>query len=1325
MKAGFGSGVAPEPGQPSRAPAFVPPAVAEVARLFPQFEVLELLGQGGMGAVYKARQPALDRLVALKVLPPQTSGDAGFADRFTREARALARLNHPNIVGVYEFGQAGGLHYFVMEYVEGLNLRQLDQAGRLSPREALKIIPQICDALQFAHDEGIVHRDIKPENVMLDKKGRVKITDFGLARILGREPEGMRLTGAKDVMGTPHYMAPEQVEHPQEVDHRADIYSLGVVFYEMLTGELPLGKFQAPSKKVQVDVRLDEVVLHALEKEPERRYQQASQVKTDVETIAATAPKMSMPAQDSPRPPHPPVLGPREQEAPRFTAESVRQQYLVLAIAWWIGYPVSIVSEFVRWLDVITVPAIITAAVFWFILLYRHWSLLQGHGARTTPSKAVGYGFIPIFWFYWWFVAYAGLATDNNRYLRQLGITSRRMSYGLAVTSCILGCLLCTVGWFPVGWAILIVPYMIIGFILVVQQRDCVLAMLEHRAQQRGAGVPAGEGQKVEDNPSLLTSAATGQEPRFSRTAIVGACWSAFAILAAVFWPIGKAVDAAGQMPIRLSLILFVTLVSLGVTSLLGTTILGAVAISQIRHSQGRLYGLGLAVFDVLLFPLLALNGGLIAGWIWLADELAQEWIPRMGRASFTLLVVALMVATCSTASWLIIRWVWRAANRSPGGSQAAPSRPLHSEGSPFFAGGAWHLGIIAGLALVAGLIGWRLWERRSAVSPNAVVGIEEKLARELKARVIAADFGVASVSVNIDRARRDHAECLIGGLVKYWGAGPQKPGTQRLYSDVSGGGTFRHEGSGFWSFVGNGSLQKLRFHVDASAEMASNLRAPGATPEVFKYSEPEGDDAAANPNALLAARFGPEREVTLNDIDDYRGGEALDLDSGQLLDLPKDIERRPKPEQLQWLSDQSADLLLDRVGGRWGLMTTTDNDLKLALLGNETWGAIAEQALSKALGAPATGLEVKQRGPWQVYVLATNMQPPLTFAFGTASGATGLLQITRFTETPNSARLRYKLVIPGTTGGAVGLMQREFMRRYGLEAAPGPSGKTSRLEDLSKAEQARAVELFNDIEDFGHEFEAAFATKSLPAAETGTRRLLNLLSNFNAVVRGTGYEFPPGIFEDIGKVQQALKAGDWEKVQQAARGNDAYRQAFKRIAGRMVELAREQKQAAATSFGPVVERVVAGTGDANKRFIDLDTGRQFAAAEFFGPKAEPSPAETQQWWRDTGTDAMGDTSPHIRGLVGFEMVASPVPTEEWDRLPPSRLDYYLTMSAPGTPVTMSGKGDLPATYAVKTREGAQGLLQIVGISTNNPPEVSIRYKLIQLSREGKRPHEP
>jgi predicted Ser/Thr protein kinase len=284
-------GAAADTAAPPEAAAFQPLGVEEVTRLFPQLEILGLIGKGGMGAVYKARQPALDRFVALKILPAQAATGPGFPERFNREARALAKLSHPNIVAIYEFGQAEGLSFFVMEFVDGLNLRQLERAGKLSPREALQIVPQICEALQFAHDEGIVHRDIKPENILVDKKGRVKIADFGIAKILGREPE-IALTETRGVIGTPQYMAPEQVEKPQSVDHRADIFSLGVVFYEMLTGELPLGKFAPPSSRmggVQVDVRLDEVVLRALEKEPELRYQHASQVKTAVETIANTA----------------------------------------------------------------------------------------------------------------------------------------------------------------------------------------------------------------------------------------------------------------------------------------------------------------------------------------------------------------------------------------------------------------------------------------------------------------------------------------------------------------------------------------------------------------------------------------------------------------------------------------------------------------------------------------------------------------------------------------------------------------------------------------------------------------------------------------------------------------------------------------------------------------------------------------------------------------------------------------------------------------------------------------------------------------------------
>jgi len=287
-----------EPSTPE-APQINAASPEEIARHFPQFEILELIGRGGMGVVYKARQRQLDRIVALKILPPESGADPQFAERFAREGRALARLNHPNIVAVHDFGQtaaaegASGLFYLVMEFIDGANLRQLLQTKSIAPEQAIAIVPRICEALQFAHEEGVMHRDIKPENILIDKRGRVKIADFGLAKILGVEPQDYTLTQSGMSVGTPRYMAPEQMDHPELVDHRADIYSLGVVFYEMLTGELPMGRFAPPSEKVHVDVRLDEVVLRSLERDVSRRYQHASEVRSDVEDISGVSPKMS------------------------------------------------------------------------------------------------------------------------------------------------------------------------------------------------------------------------------------------------------------------------------------------------------------------------------------------------------------------------------------------------------------------------------------------------------------------------------------------------------------------------------------------------------------------------------------------------------------------------------------------------------------------------------------------------------------------------------------------------------------------------------------------------------------------------------------------------------------------------------------------------------------------------------------------------------------------------------------------------------------------------------------------------------------------------
>ncbi len=264
-----------------------PPSIAEIAPHFPDLEILEWLGAGGMAAVYKARQPLIDRFVALKILSHDLAGDPAFVERFNREAKVLARLNHPNIVTVFDFGTAGPFCYLLMEYVDGVNLRQAMRTGGFKPAEALALVQDVCAALQFAHEAGILHRDIKPENILIDSKGRVKIADFGIAKLLGEDASlDVTLTLRGSILGSPHYMAPEQIETPGDVDQRADIYSLGVVFYEMLTGELPIGRFNLPSEKAAMDRRIDDIVLRTLAKERAARYQSAAEVGTRVAAVA-------------------------------------------------------------------------------------------------------------------------------------------------------------------------------------------------------------------------------------------------------------------------------------------------------------------------------------------------------------------------------------------------------------------------------------------------------------------------------------------------------------------------------------------------------------------------------------------------------------------------------------------------------------------------------------------------------------------------------------------------------------------------------------------------------------------------------------------------------------------------------------------------------------------------------------------------------------------------------------------------------------------------------------------------------------------------------
>ncbi len=265
---------------------WTPPTLEEAARLFPNYDVIEIIGRGGMGAVYKARQLALDRIVAIKLLPLEISADRDFAERFKREARTMAKMNHPNIVAVFDFGTTAEGHlFFVMEFVEGTTLHHLIKSTGLKPPQTFEIIVGVCEALNYAHTEGVVHRDVKPANVLVDVRGRVKVTDFGLARFnspSAAEQAGYTMTGT--VLGTPDYMAPEQ-KRGMHVDHRADIYSLGVMLYEMLCGHVPQGVFDLPSRLISVDERVDQVVSRAMQQEPNRRYQNTAEMKHEVQTI--------------------------------------------------------------------------------------------------------------------------------------------------------------------------------------------------------------------------------------------------------------------------------------------------------------------------------------------------------------------------------------------------------------------------------------------------------------------------------------------------------------------------------------------------------------------------------------------------------------------------------------------------------------------------------------------------------------------------------------------------------------------------------------------------------------------------------------------------------------------------------------------------------------------------------------------------------------------------------------------------------------------------------------------------------------------------------
>lgn len=274
------------------------PSVEELNGQFPQLEVTRLVGRGGMGAIYHARQTALDRDVALKLIAKEVSSDPAFVERFEREAKTLAKLSHPNIVTIFDFGHtADGTAYLILEYVDGINLRDAIASRSVGSEEALEVVSKICGALQYAHSKGVVHRDIKPENILLGEDGTLKVADFGIAKIVDESARAPTLTATRQVLGSLHYLAPEHLEAPDQVDHRVDLYALGVIFYELLTGQLPLGRYEAPSKiHHRIDPRLDAIVMKTLSRQPAKRYQNAAELDSELDQFATAVKSQPTPA---------------------------------------------------------------------------------------------------------------------------------------------------------------------------------------------------------------------------------------------------------------------------------------------------------------------------------------------------------------------------------------------------------------------------------------------------------------------------------------------------------------------------------------------------------------------------------------------------------------------------------------------------------------------------------------------------------------------------------------------------------------------------------------------------------------------------------------------------------------------------------------------------------------------------------------------------------------------------------------------------------------------------------------------------------------------
>jgi serine/threonine protein kinase len=1206
------------------------PTPEELADKFPQLEILELLGRGGMGAVYKARQKELDRIVALKILPPGIGDDPGFAERFTREAKALAKLHHPNIVTLFEFGrvQSGTgvspvslepgkthtgetpvpLYYFLMEFVDGVNLRQLLHGSRISPHEALAIVPQICDALQFAHDHGIVHRDIKPENILMDRRGRVKVADFGLAKIVGEAgragsplPAGdfdaqsgahgvtrpaSELTEAGKIMGTPQYMAPEQTENPSQVDHRADIYALGVVFYQMLTGELPGKRIEAPSKKVQIDVRLDEVVLRALEKDPELRYEQASVLKTQIENIASS-PSASPPKIESSENQH------------NQGGEETRQRLKIPAIGLSVAGAINVGL------------LLVMAGIF----------LVQLIGIGKDRFH-LGFGIGPLI------IGIFGVLTILGA-MRML----RLKAYG----SCVAGSIL----------AMIIPP----GFLLGIPFGIWALIVLS-RKEVREAFDPNRKTPVTAKGTKILRG------PHFSGMAIIGAIWAAFFFIAA---PLVLTVSAVptGMNPyttIWQTLLRF-TLLPLGISALFGTTILGCIAILQIRRSAGRIYGMALAVFDALLFPLLALNGLIV----FLADvvhEPLRRWLmPEMNPDVFVIVIIGgLTLVSCVLLDFFTVRSVWRAVKRQPG--EPAPAALSRKKPTVAF---KIIMGIVV-LLCAAWLASVYVKSQRVAIRDlSRIPYIEEKLTREVETRLRTANYEAASVSVKLVPPRYSRGECLIVDLIKYEGSRPTQPDVQRLYSSTHGGGELRHEGDGLWSFIGQDALQRLRFHIDTAAEMASSrhetlpmtasviARAVNSPPFTAEHGHGSIELVALAPHPSANAQAWLPNGVPTN--------EPFPCDSGKFWADGKVMK-------------EMAFRIHDRNGSAGSPVIKVD---------------------------PASG--VGQMGTSQT---------------GPRPGSSGRFCVTKLACPPNAKEMNVQ----------IGIAAGEWEEFLTLEAGGNNLFDRSQqvLADGRWEAGFRGVTNKSGDVTISFDFIQREEWETRMVAVDADETVKPLTSSQLAVVGGLWQgmtSFTKDEFARIRNFQLQRRKYEWVEFRNVSLQPGHRTAVMVSDVGRGKDGNSHQAPVAnsTATFGPVIEQVVTDAIDFDSgKLMDLPLphplgDRDAVRYDWFNGE------ESFAWMRRHGIDAINGN----HALMSANLTLTKLEKKDWDTLLADALRQKILNQAPATD---SFTDSSSRTFGFKTREGGIGIVQMIedryspGITNTMPPGVKIRYKLVQAAED-------